>query len=149
MQKAKGKMQKWEATVMRFFPLAMTSESLMNVILIVQAVEMLVLPFVGWTVKSAIDRLSKGDQKFEAHGKQLAVIVEKLETKEKSDKAMSEKIERLVSQNTEARLEGNGAAGELRVEMERHFVRKVDLERIEERLSNENQQILKEIRGQK
>jgi len=111
--------------------------------------QLLLLPFssiIGWTVRQILDRLKSGDKKFDQQAEKLTRVEERVESTSKTVDEVKKDLNAQRKEVTENTVEGQGMAKEMRVEMERHFVRKEDFRVYTDRSDAQHAEVMRTLR---
>lgn len=114
-----------------------------NVILTVLGIIVtVVMPLTLFVLKGVRDRLKDGDEKFERMTSQLAKFSEKFNNVENSSNRTERKLDDLVQKNNDNLMEGSGSVANLRVTIERDFVRRSEFHQFQNEMRDQNAKVL-------
>lgn len=103
------------------------------------------MPFILGGINSIKKRLSDGDMKFEEQGKSMVRLETQVVGLVAAVQSQSESMGKVMEKMTEVFVEGRGSVDEHRIEVERHFVRKEDLHRLETKTDEQHGAVMQAI----
>lgn len=108
---------------------------------IVSLITTIFMPFILSGIRSIRERLASGDKKFEEIGEGQARMEERVDGIKETVSEIRDDVKAANAKASDFNVEGQGSVQQLRAEIERDFVRKPSLDKLEQRLEqrmNEN-----------